>query len=196
MSTSDKISASGAQHNPIPADAEHPAEKPQGYESDFLRAKEAEPMHAQGDHVCFYRLTRKYTDTDESLPEPSKEVSDVLYYTQQMGHHTGIIDCFEKRIDISLDDYRAIIATIADEKAQFKLSGVMRFGEVEVQKEHSIMLIPALQQSIAHLDVYNMEKTHMPLSKDQIVEESNMLKLFLEVRDIPSVYVMIRRMPA
>lgn len=169
------------------------ASEAQGYESDFLRAKEAEPLHAQGDHVRFYRLTRKYTDTDASLPKPSEAVQDVLYYTQQMVHHTGIIDCFEQRLDLPMGDYQAIIDTLDDETASYKLQGVMRFGEIEVRKEHAISLVPALQAAIAHLDVYSAEKTTMPLSHDQIVEASKMLKLFIETRDIPSVYLMIRR---
>lgn len=47
------------------------------------------------DQVVFYELTRKFVETEEDVPQ---EACDVLYYTLAVGHHTGVLDCFEPRL--------------------------------------------------------------------------------------------------
>ena len=40
--------------------------------------------------VVFYRLTAKFVDSAVDIPE---EVSNIMYYTLSVGHHTGVADC-------------------------------------------------------------------------------------------------------
>ena len=49
------------------------------------------------DQVVFYELTRKFVETEEDVPQ---EACDVLYYTLAVGHHTGVLDCFEPRLSV------------------------------------------------------------------------------------------------
>ena len=52
------------------------------------------------DQVVFYELTRKFVETEEDVPQ---EACDVLYYTLAVGHHTGVLDCFEPRLSVPVD---------------------------------------------------------------------------------------------
>ncbi len=54
------------------------------------------PGHAP-DQVVFYELTRKFVETRKRSPG---QVCDVLYYTLAVGHHTGVLDCFEPRLSV------------------------------------------------------------------------------------------------
>ena len=52
------------------------------------------------DQVVFYELTRKFVETEEDVPQ---EACDVLYYTLAVGHHTGVLDCFEPRLSVPVN---------------------------------------------------------------------------------------------
>lgn len=146
---------------------------------------------AQGGRVEFCKLSRKFVDSAASVPD---EATDVLYYTLAVGHHTGIIDCFERVLDMPISAYERICAQIENPDARYKLEGVLRFGEIEIDKSHVHLLLPALRLALGSLDVFNEPgKTSMPLKEEDRKRLMGMIDLVLRVRNEPALYLMVRR---
>lgn len=141
--------------------------------------------------VIFYRLTKKFVDSAESVPDDAK---DVLYYTLAVGHHTGIIDCFENTLELPLESYERIVSLVENEDARFKLEGIMRFGEIEIDKSHVPVLLPALRTAFARLDAFDTRgHTSIKLSSEEVIWLSQMLDLVVKVKDETNMYLMVRR---
>ena len=81
--------------------------------------------------VMFYRLTKKFVESREEIPDEAKEV---MYYTLAIGHHTGVIDCFEPVLGCSRELYDKVVALFPAGDARFKLEGIARFGEIQIDK--------------------------------------------------------------
>ncbi len=92
--------------------------------------------------IVFYRLGAKFLDSEDDIP---KEAGDVLYYTLAVGHHTGIIDCFEEALSCSLECYGYVVSLVGDPDAHHKLSGLLEFGEIQVDKTHVDILLGPLR---------------------------------------------------
>lgn len=136
-------------------------------------------------------MTKKFVDSAASIPE---DVQDVMYYTLSVGHHTGVIDCFESALEVPLANYERIVALVDDETARYKLSGIMRFGEIEIDKTHVPALLPALREVMAHLDSFDgFGRTSISLSRQEVEWLGSMIELLLRVKQETNVYLMVRR---
>jgi hypothetical protein len=102
----------------------------------------ARDQAASQPEVVFYQLTRKFVDSEASIPDES---ADVMYYALAIGHHTGVIDCFEEKLRVPLECYAAGVARVADEEARYKLEALLRGGEVQVDRGNLGLLVPAVQ---------------------------------------------------
>lgn len=135
------------------------------------------PEHAQARTVRVHRLVRKFVDSAQSVPDDAK---DVLYYTLSVGHHTGVIDCFECVLSMPVEIFERICAALPEGEARYKLEGVMRHSEIELGKAQVDIVIDALE----------------PLASAADEEVARYVGLFLEqlriVREEPSVYAMVR----
>ena len=134
--------------------------------------------------VVFYQLGVKFVDNEREIPEASREI---LYYSLQVGHHTGIIDCLSEKIRCS---YRAFIEVVEalprESAARYKLEGIIRHGEIQVDKTHIGALAPAVKDLLS--------KTPSQLS---FSEEAKTFLLALSnaldaIRDQPGIYLMGR----
>ncbi|MDR1082896.1 MAG: hypothetical protein LBL27_03390 [Coriobacteriales bacterium] len=104
--------------------------------------------------VVFYRLCAKFVDNERSVP---KETSDVLYYTLAVGHHTGIIDCFSESFSCSQDVYERIIGLFPPESdAHYKLDGIRRKGEIQIDKSHLDVFDTSVNDARASLDALDV----------------------------------------
>lgn len=154
-------------------------------------APETPERQERGESVAFYRLGRRFVDNEASIPEDAR---DVLYYTLSVGHHVGVIDCFERALTMPLASYRTIVGLLESEEARFKLSGVWRFGEIEIDKTNVPCLLPALRACLANLDVFNEPgKTEIPLDELEVSMLMAFVDAVLKVRDEPGMYLMVRR---
>ena len=61
--------------------------------------------------MVFYELTRKFVETEEDVPQ---EACDVLYYTLAVGHHTGVLDCFEPRLSVPVDVFNSLVDALQE----------------------------------------------------------------------------------
>lgn len=92
-----------------------------------LAQKDAQPR------VVFYRLRRKFVSTEESVSEASR---NIVYYTLAVGHHTGTIDCFEEELICLIKEYEQVIELLPEGLLRSKLAGVLRLGEVQIDRTH------------------------------------------------------------
>ncbi len=73
------------------------------------------------DQVVFYELTRKFVETEEDVPQ---EACDVLYYTLAVGHHTGVLDCFEPRLSVPVDVFYSLVDALPEGEAKTKFEAI------------------------------------------------------------------------
>lgn len=95
--------------------------------------------------IVFYQLGRKFVDDEREIP---KESADVLYYTLAVGHHTGIMDCFDEKLRCSMDVYERVLGLFDEgSDARYKLEGMLRSGEIQVDASHLDVLEAAVAQA-------------------------------------------------
>lgn len=105
------------------------------------------PMVQQGaSRVVFYRLTRKFVDSEESV---SKDSESIVYYTLSIGHHTGVIDCLEEALSCSADEFQRILTLLPSAESRYKLEGVFRCQEIQIDRSHLGVLSAAVRESLA-----------------------------------------------
>lgn len=88
--------------------------------------------------VVFYQLNAKFLERAEDVPEAPKQV---VYYSLAIGHHVGVFDCFKPVLRCANDLYDRVLETLPEGgEARRKLAGLLRFGEIMVDKSHTAML--------------------------------------------------------
>ncbi len=55
------------------------------------------------ERAVFYQLTHKFVNNEKAIPGETRQV---IYYSLAIGHHVGVMDCFQSLMEIPLDDYR------------------------------------------------------------------------------------------
>ena len=139
--------------------------------------------------VVVYQLTTKLVDSEIDIPQDAR---DIMYYTLSVGHHTGVMDCFSERLSCPVETFRSVLDNISDGKARLKLEGILRFGEIQVDKSHLAVLKPAIKSTLREL--YTRKDTN-PYSA-----EISWLSGFLELLDATeretAMYLMGRRVDA
>ena len=93
--------------------------------------------------VVFYQLTAKLVDQEEDISQAS---ADIIYYTLAVGHHTGVMDCFTPKLASPYDTYGRIVSLYPEGPARYKLEGIMRFGEIQIDQSHLPVLSPATER--------------------------------------------------
>jgi hydrogenase-4 component J len=130
------------------------------------------------EQAIFYQLTQKYVNTDKDIPEDAQQV---VYYSLAIGHHVGILDCFQSLMEIPLDEYRNWAAQMPEGKARHKLEGLLNWGEIEINRSHATDLIPVLKDSRPKMDAAGTHCTDVLLDCLQ--------KMIQE----PALYIMVRK---
>lgn len=96
------------------------------------------------ERVVFYQLTHKFVSNEKNIPESARQV---VYYSLAIGHHVGVMDCFQSLMEIPLDDYRRWVSQLPEGAARRKMEGVLKFGEIEVNQGHAGEILPLLKDS-------------------------------------------------
>ena len=130
------------------------------------------------ERAVFYQLTEKYANTDKDIPEDAQQV---VYYSLAIGHHVGVLDCFQSLMEIPLDEYRDWIAQMPEGTARHKLEGLLNWGEIEINRSHAADLVPVLKDSRSKMDAAGIHCTEVLLDCLQ--------KMIRE----PALYLMVRK---
>lgn len=94
------------------------------------------------ERVVFYQLTHKFVNQEKDIPEGSQQV---IYYSLAIGHHVGVMDCFQKLIEVSVEAYSQWLTHLPEGTGRHKLAGVLKWGEIEINRSHAGDLLPVLQ---------------------------------------------------
>ncbi|MCL2529050.1 MAG: formate hydrogenlyase maturation protein HycH [Coriobacteriia bacterium] len=111
---------------------------------------EREPYNSKESFVVFYQLSTKFVDNEREIPD---ETAEVMYYSLAIGHHTGVIDCFSEKFRCPLSVYLEVIELLPeDSKARYKLEGILRHGEIQVDKNHAAFLLDEIREPLLALE--------------------------------------------
>jgi len=130
------------------------------------------------ERVVFYQLTHKFVNQEQNIPEDARQV---VYYSLAIGHHVGVMDCFQSLMEIPLDEYRQWVSQLPEGTARHKMEGVLKWGEIEVNREHASDLLPALQESLPRMDASQAQSTGV------------FTQYLCQMLEEPAMYLMIRK---
>ena len=130
------------------------------------------------ERAVFYQLTHKYVNQDQDIPEDSRQV---IYYSLVIGHHVGVLDCFQSLMELPLEEYRQWVAQMPEGEARHKLEGLLKWGEIEINRSHTGSLIPVLKDSLPKMDAAGTQCTNLLIEcLQKMIEE-------------PALYLMVRK---
>ena len=92
--------------------------------------------------VAIYQLSRKFVNQSEDIPEDARQV---MYYTLAIGHHVGVLDCFSCLAMFPLEEFQTWLEGLPQGEGRTKLEGVIRWGEIEINRSHVELLLPLLE---------------------------------------------------
>lgn len=130
------------------------------------------------ERAVFYQLTHKFVNDEKAIPEEARQV---IYYSLAIGHHVGVMDCFQSLMEVPLADYRQWIARLPEGAGRHKLEGVLKWGEIEINSSHTGELLPALDAGLSQM---NEAERHW----------SNVLvRCMQKMVEEPALYLMVRK---
>ena len=128
--------------------------------------------------VVFYQLTHKFVNQEQAVPEGPQQV---IYYSLAIGHHVGVMDCFQRLMEISVDDYRQWLAHIPEGTGRRKLEGLLKWGEIEINQSHASDLMPILKDSLSRMDAAEMRWA------------GTLIQCLQKMIEEPALYLMVRK---
>lgn len=88
--------------------------------------------------IVFYQLGTKFVDNEREIDHES---DDLMYYSLSVGHHVGVIDCFEEKFRCGFETYLEVLGVLPEgSDVRYKLEGIPRRGEIQVDKTHLVLL--------------------------------------------------------
>jgi hydrogenase-4 component J len=128
--------------------------------------------------AVFYQLTHKFVNDEKAIPEETRQV---IYYSLAIGHHVGVMDCFQSLMEIPIDDFRQWIARLPEGVGRHKLEGLLKWGEIEINSSHTSELFPAISAGLAQM---NEAETHW---------SSVLVQCLQKMQQEPALYLMVRK---
>ena len=92
--------------------------------------------------VVVHQLSHKFINKREDVPESAQQV---VYYALAVGHHVGVMDCFSTLVEIPFDEYCTWVESLPEGPGRMKLTGVLKWGEIEINRSHVDLLLPLLE---------------------------------------------------
>jgi hydrogenase-4 component J len=130
------------------------------------------------ERAVFYQLTHKFVNNQEKIPETALQV---MYYSLAIGHHVGVMDCFQSLMEVPLDDYRAWIERLPAGDGRHKLEGVLKWGEIEINASHAEELLPTLGTGLPGMTAAETGWTH------------TLMRCLQSMQTEPALYLMVRK---
>src|SRR5512135_3634597 len=115
------------------------------------------------EQVVFYQLTHKFVNQEQAIPEGPRQV---MYYSLAIGHHVGVLDCFQKLVEIPLEDYCHWLSQIPDGTGRHKLEGLLKWGEIEINQSHANDLLSILKSAAEMLWTEKLAQCLQQMSKE------------------------------
>lgn len=126
--------------------------------------------------VEFYRLNRKFVDSGEA--SPSSE--NLIYHSLALGHHIGVLDCFQKALVMPEKSFSRLTAGLPRSEGRRKLEGILKWREIEIRSEQAGPLLREVEQVVPTLP---------PEDKKGAQEFCDLLRL---MEKEPTIYLVVR----
>lgn len=112
--------------------------------------------------IDVYKLTKRHIDgaNKEKLAPNLKEIK---LFSTSVGHGVGTIDFSQKLCEISDDEWRDIVEN-SGKYAKQKLSGVDKYYEIEIFKEHKPYLVDMAECDLKNI-VENLNEGYLVVRK-------------------------------
>ena len=133
------------------------------------------------DQVVFYELTRKFVETEEDVPQ---EACDVLYYTLAVGHHTGVLDCFEPRLSVPVDVFYSLVDALPEGEAKTKFEAIRSFGECQLDKAAVPSLLEACDTLLDERGFRGSAKAGISVFDDDFGLHAQQVAFLMKFRDL------------
>jgi hypothetical protein len=130
------------------------------------------------ERVVFYQLTKKFVNDQDKIPEEARQI---VYYSLAIGHHVGVMDCFDSLMELPLEEYESWIQKLEDGSGRRKMEGLLKFGEIEVNASHVSELLPVFDASLPMMSPQEKEWT------------LTLLHSLLQMQEEPAYYLMVRK---
>lgn len=135
---------------------------------------------SESQKVVFWSLRQKFLDSKQSVPEESRQV---MYYSLAIGHHVGVIDCFNVELECGLEQYQTWLELLPAGEARRKMQGLITFGEITIDSTHTSLLATALAPL--------QDTAPSPWNE----WSRKLLALLGEIAREPAFYLMVKRQP-
>jgi hypothetical protein len=104
-----------------------------------------------------------------------------MYYSLAIGHHVGVMDCFQSLMEVPIDEYSAWMERLPVGTGRHKLEGVLKWGEIEINTSHAEDLLPTLRASLPGMTTAEARWTH------------NLMLCLQSMQTEPALYLMVRK---
>jgi hydrogenase-4 component J len=137
------------------------------------------------ERAVFYRLTHKFVnqEMETQTGSHSEAPRQVIFYSLAIGHHVGVMDCFQSLLEIPLEDYRQWVARLPEGPGCRKLEGLLAWGEIEINRSHAGDLLKALRSSLQEMDASQRRWSGI------------LSQCLQEMVAEPALYLMVRKRP-
>lgn len=128
--------------------------------------------------AVFYQLTHKFVNNQDKIPDTAQQV---VYYSLAIGHHVGVMDCFDSWMEIPLEDYRDWITRLPEGNGRKKLEGLLKWGEIEINSSHTMEILSAFDAGLTKMNEREAEWTN------------ELIRCLMQMRAEPALYLMVRK---
>jgi hypothetical protein len=129
--------------------------------------------------IVFYQLGQKIVDNRDSIPDNARQI---IYYSLAIGHHVGVMDCFSAFMQIPVAGYVNWLARLPEGTGKRKLEGVLKWGEIEINRSHVGELVSVLNAGLPGMSALEAQWAHTLMQwLEKIVQE-------------PAIYLMVRKL--
>jgi hypothetical protein len=130
------------------------------------------------ERAVFYQLTHKFVNKEQDIPEGPRQV---IYYSLAIGHHVGVMDCFQSLMEVPLEDYGQWLTRIPEGTGRHKLEGLLKWGEIEINRNHAGDLLPALKEALPRMQAAEARWTGV------------LVRCLQKMIEEPALYLMVRK---
>ena len=144
-------------------------------------AASARDALAASPEVVFYQLARKFVDSESSVPD---DAQDILYYTLAVGHHTGVLDCFEPRLSVPVDVFYTLVDALPEGEAKTKFEAIRDFGECQLDKAAVPSLLEACGALLDERGFRGSAKAGISVFDDDFGLHAQQVAFLMKFRDL------------
>jgi hydrogenase-4 component J len=130
------------------------------------------------DRIVFYQLGRKVVSNQENVQENARQV---IYYSLAIGHHLGVMDCFSVLMEVQLEEFKQWISHLPEGSGRRKLEGVLKWGEIEINRSHVNELVLALNANLSRM------------SADEACWTDVLVQFLRKIIEEPILYLIVKK---